>query len=103
MAKGKTSNGNGKGDPVAIFLVKFTAKTQKISPFAIKKDQDRVTKAVANVGGTCELYKTPGGVYDFVSVVKGVPAVTDTAQIAEAIEAGGLATATLMSGFKIFK
>ena len=100
MAKSKAAIG---GEPIAIFLVKFTAKGRTASPGEIRKDQERVTKAVKAAGGTCELYNTPAGVYDFVSVVKGIPAVVDTAMVADTIDKGGLATATLMSGFKIFK
>ena len=92
-----------KLEPVAIYLVKFTTKAQGLTPFAIAEDQKRVTQAVKAAGGSCELFNTAGGTYDFVSIVRGISDVHVVVNLASIIQATGVVTATLMPGFHIFK
>jgi uncharacterized protein with GYD domain len=99
----KTAIKTDRREPIAIYLINFTDKGRKLSPMAIAEDQKRVTLAVKSAGGTCELFNTMGSPYDNVSVVRGISEVHAVINLATTIQATGIVTATLISGFNMFK
>ena len=62
----------------------------------------RVQKALIAAGANCELYRTPGGLYDHVAILRDVD-LHSAVMFASIMEEGGLVTATLVPGYHIFK
>jgi uncharacterized protein with GYD domain len=90
-----------KDEATYIFLIKDVVNTPKLNPAQRKKEVNEVNNFVKKEGGQCRLFSTPGGAFDFVSVISGVgPAVA--LRIAAEIEKRGTVKATLISGVEVF-
>ena len=84
--------------PVAILLITVTAKGKQITDAEGAKERDQITAYVGKMGGRCQLYRTPGALYDYVSIVFGISDVSALYGLLELIESGGNVTARLLIG-----
>jgi uncharacterized protein with GYD domain len=90
-----------EGHVVYMYLITRTAKGRAQKDSVLQIEQQLVTTLVSQLGGTCELYSVQGA-YDYVSVVKAVPAV-GAIQILQVIETGGNRKAIMLPAFRMLK
>jgi uncharacterized protein with GYD domain len=83
MAKRVRSGGGAAAGPVAILLVTLTAKAYEISPQRREKHRNDITKRCEDAGGKCQLFQATGGIYEYVSIVKGI---SDTAKLLDLVQ-----------------
>jgi uncharacterized protein with GYD domain len=85
-------------EPVGILLITFTEKGSHSSEKERTKERNEITAYVRGAGGQCQLFQTPGTVYDFVSLVTGVSSVAALFELLALIESGGNVKAQLLLG-----
>jgi uncharacterized protein with GYD domain len=59
-------------EPVVILLISLTEKGAQLSTEEFDRRQNQVSGFVRNAGGRCQLFQTPGNIYDFVSIVRDI-------------------------------
>ena len=84
--------------PVAILLITAIAKGKQVSDDEGAKERDQITAYVRKMGGGCQLYRTPGAIYDYVSIVLGISDVSALYGLLGLIESGGNVTVRLLLG-----
>ena len=85
-----------------MYLITRTAKGREEKPSVLLDEMREVTKLVrVELGGTCDLFSVQGS-FDYVSVVKAVPAV-GAIQIWKLIETGGNRKAIMLPAYRVIE
>lgn len=87
----------GENGITYFYLVKYTEKGIGQSAERSRTERDAITRRVKEARGSCRLWATPGGAYDYVSVITGISPEA-ALQIALLIEQNGEVRVTLLSG-----
>jgi len=87
---------------IHFFLLKLTDHGVRAPVTARAKNRAGIHTLVKASGGECELFSSQGGVYDAISVVRGV-STADAIKITTEIDRGGFVKATLLPAVKILK
>lgn len=81
----------------------LTAKAQEVSGAKRARHRNNITIQVRKAGGSCQFFQTPGGIYDFVSVVAGISDMAKLFDLVAFIESLGTVKVQLLPGLHVLK
>jgi uncharacterized protein with GYD domain len=90
-----------KDEVTYVYLINDIQREARLTASQRKKEIGEVNDAVKKEGGVCRLYMTPGGAYEYVSVITGIGAAA-AIRIATEIERRGSVKATMLTGMEVF-
>jgi len=79
------------------FLISETSRAAGLSAAQHTRARAAITSWVEKARGTCRLYQTSGGAYDFISMVTNISPAS-AVRLAHAINQNGNVRATLVTG-----